>query len=616
MSKKFDYNRFFLLAKPFTPIIVLSLFLSVVVVLLDGLSLWFSGSLLQNLFSETGGDQFLQKPEFSWAQINLTLKYYTWKFLTSSGGENNIGVLATICILIPILFFVKNVTFYLQKTTISLLNLRIVERLRNQFYDHIMNLPTTFYDNNKSGDIISYFVRDLSEIRITLTTFVNKMFLLPLKIILFFILLIIISPKLTFFISLVYPLMGVVLNKAGKTIRRRSSRTHKSFSEVVSVLSETIANIRVVKMFSSIRFEIDRFENENKKFIKNSFRAQLVSNALAPFTEFMSLTMTSLLLWFAGKEILSGESSFSSGDFLRYLLILFSAYSPIKQLTNVHSKVQSGIAAAQRVFDVFDEPVEMNKGKEDTDIDFKKEIFFDNVTFSYPGHEKIVLNNLSFSVEKGQTVALVGASGCGKSTILDLLPSFYNVKSGDIKIDGVSINDYTLHSLRSLYGIVSQETILFNDSVRNNIAYAEKNSNIDKVKDALKAANAWEFVEKLSDGLDTVIGEHGVNLSGGQRQRLAIARALYKNPQILIFDEATSALDTESEKLVQSAVSNLIQDRTSIVVAHRLSTIQNADVIFVLDEGKIVEQGTHEELLKLNRRYSYLYNIQFSGSGE
>lgn len=613
MSKKFDYNRFFLLAKPFTSIIILSLFLSIVVVLLDGISLWFSGSLLQNLFSESG-EQFLQKPEFSWANINLTLKYHTWKFLTSFGGDDNISVLATICILIPVLFLLKNVTFYFQKTTISLLNLRIIERLRNRFYDHILNLPTTFYDNNKSGDIISYFVRDLSEIRLSLTTFVNKMFLLPLKIILFFTLLIIISPKLTFFILLVYPVMGIVLNRAGKTIRRRSSRTHKSFSEVVSVLSETIANIRVVKMFNSIRFELGRFEKENKKFINNSFRAQLVSNALAPFSEVMSLSMTSLLLWFAGKEILAGESSFSSGDFIRYLLILFSAYTPIKQLTNVHSMVQSGIAAAQRVFDIFDESVEMIENNEDADIDFKKRILFDKVTFSYPEHEKVVLNNLTFSIEKGQTVALVGASGSGKSTILDLLPAFYNVKSGDIKIDDVSINSYSLNSLRSLYGIVSQETILFNDSVKNNIAYAENDFSIDKVKEALKAANAWEFVEKLSDGIDTVIGEHGVNLSGGQKQRLAIARALYKNPQILIFDEATSALDTESEKLVQNAVSNLIQGRTSIVVAHRLSTIQNADVIFVLDEGRIVERGTHEELLKLEGRYSYLYNIQFSGS--
>lgn len=586
-----------------------------IVVLLDGISLWFSGSLLQNLFSE-GKEIVLQKPAFVFSNFNDLLKYYTWKFLQFFGGEEKIGILGTICVLIPILFFLKNLALYFQKITVSLLNLNIVERLRNQFYDHVLYLPTKFYDKNKSGDIIAYFVRDLSEIRLSLATMVNKLFLLPLKIILFFIILIIISPKLTAFISIIYPILGFVLSKAGKAIRRRSGRMLKAFSEVVAVLSETIANVRVVKMFNSINFEVKRFEKQNRTFSRNSFRAKLIQDAIAPFSEFLSLTLTSILLWFAGSEILSGQSNFTSEDFIRYLLVLFSAYTPIKQLSNVHSIVQTGIASAQRVFDVLDMEKEKEIKSEQSNFSFNSEIEFKNVNFNYPDYEKLVLDNLSFSIKKGQTVALVGASGSGKSTILDLLPAFYTVENGEIKIDGVNINSIPLSDLRSLFGIVSQQTILFNDSVLNNIAYAEHEKDMDKVIGALKAANAWEFVKDLSDGIDTVIGEHGISLSGGQRQRLAIARALYKNPQILIFDEATSALDTESEKLVQSAVNNLIKDRTSIVVAHRLSTIQNADVIFVLDEGKIVEKGTHEELLKEDGRYSYLYNIQFKGSAK
>lgn len=594
--------------KPHSLILVISLLLTVIVVFFDAISLWFTGTLLQIIFSSDATAPI--KPEVSFSTVNELLKYYTWKILELLGDGSKTGVLNSVVVCIPILFFLKNVSLYIQKVTMNVFNLRMVEDMRNSFYSHILHLPMTYFDKNRSGDVISLIVRDLTAVKDAMVNTLNKLIMEPMKVIFFFSLLIIINAKLTIIVLLVYPFLGFFIGWVGKMVRKRSHKMFRSFSDVVAVITETVNGVRLVKMFDGLNYEKDKFHKENRILTKQSIKETMVKQIMSPFTEFVSLGMTSLLLWYSGSEILSGKSDFAADDFLRYLIILFSAYAPIKRLTQVHAEFQTGLAAADRVVELFNAPIELDNGEEILP-EFNDKLEVKNLTFNYPGHNEIVLKDITFSVNKGKMVALVGSSGSGKSTILDLLPRLYEYQNGEVLIDGVSTKDLTLGALRSHFGIVSQETILFNDSVLVNITYGDNNPDMEKVERVIKAANAEEFINKLQDGINTVIGERGVTLSGGQQQRLAIARALYRNPDILVLDEATSALDTESEKLVQNAIDNLIKDRTTVVVAHRLSTIRRADEIIVLDAGQIVEKGSHEELYELNGRYRYLYDIQF-----
>lgn len=599
--------------KPFYKLVALTLFLTLLVVVFEAVTLWFSGSLLNMIFKSSEELTTIEKPDFSLANINELMKYHTWNILSSGGKNNTLGVLKRICLLIPVLFLLKDGFLYIRRVMMSVLNLNVIEKMRTSFYRHIMALPIPFYDKNKTGSVTSYLIQDLNIIQSTLSNSVNLLIMEPLKLIFFFGLLLIINFKLTFLILISYPLIAFILGKAGKVIKKRSSHMLESFSDIVSMISETVGGVRLVKTFHGENYEQKRFEKVNKVYTKKTLKANMITFALSPFNEFVSLTLTSALIWYGGKDVLSPDSTFSSDDFLRFLIILFSAYTPIKKLVNVHASMQVGISASERVFNVFDIKTE-EINDEMGQLDFKDTLQCQSVSFSYPEHDEIVLKDISFSVKKGEVVALVGSSGSGKSTILDLIPRFYEIKSGEFLLDGTNTKDLSLYSLRSLFGIVSQDTILFDDSILANIAYGTETADIERVKDAVKAANADEFIDNLPEGLDTVIGERGVSLSGGQRQRLAIARALYKNPAILILDEATSALDTESEKIVQEAIDNLIKDRTTIVVAHRLSTIQKADTILVLDKGEIVERGSHKELLSQNGRYKELYEIQFGGS--
>ncbi|MDO5577587.1 MAG: ATP-binding cassette domain-containing protein, partial [Fibrobacter sp.] len=352
---------------------------------------------------------------------------------------------------------------------------------------------------------------------------------------------------------------------------------------------------------------------ENENFIHHSYRSTTMEALSSPLTEVLGVAVVIILLWYGGSQVLT-NSSFGAEDFVRFLIFLFSTFTPLKELTKINNTLQKGFAAAERVFSLLDTPAEpiVNSIEHARPPKFENSIELKNVTFSYPKCNEIVLNDLSFTIKKGSSIALVGSSGAGKSTILDLLPRFYDITSGSILIDGKDIRGISIAGLRNLFGIVSQETILFNETIFNNIAYGLKNATSEDVMRAAKAANALEFIEKLPEGLNTVIGERGVMLSGGQRQRLSIARALLRNPPVLILDEATSALDTESEKLVQAAINNLMENRTALIVAHRLSTIQNADTILVIENGTVVESGSHTELLALNKRYKYFHDIQFS----
>jgi len=594
---------------PYWPTILLSVVLSTLVVSFEGLSLWFSASLIQTLFDPV--KEAMQRPEFSLSNLNAYLKYWTWQAIRR---ESVMDSLRLVCGLMAVTFIVKNILIYCKSLVMTLLNLNVVKDLRNELYRHSIRLPVSYFDRTKSGNIMSLIMNDAASINASMTSTFDKLFIEPFRVIAFFFMLFVINVKLTLAVFIVFPVLGTVISVIGKAVRRRSKRMLEYMSGILSILQETITGVRAVKMFNMHRAETEKFRSENKNFIHHAFRSSSIGAISSPFTEVCGVVVVIVLLWYGGQQVLN-NAGFKAEDFVRFLIFLFSVFTPLKALSTINNTLQNGFAAAERVFTLLDAPEEpLGEVSADAVPSFEQSIEFRNVTFSYPGTGTVVLNDLSFTVKKGAIVALVGSSGAGKSTILDLLPRFYDVSAGGVFIDGKDTATIDLAGLRHLFGIVAQETVLFNTSVYDNIVYGRPDASRDQVLEAARAANALEFIGKMPKGFDTIIGERGVALSGGQKQRLSIARALLRNPPVLILDEATSALDTESELLVQSAINNLIRNRTAIVVAHRLSTIRHADVIFVLEEGRIVEQGTHDELLTLGKKYKYFHDIQFARS--
>jgi subfamily B ATP-binding cassette protein MsbA len=607
MNQFKQYFRMLGYLRPYVPMLVITVVLSLLVVTFESLSLWFSGSLINAIFKpETFS---MTKPSLDINNINEVLKYWTYLLIKR---ENVFDSLKIVCLCVIGFFLAKNIFSYVKGLVTGNLNYFITRDMRNHLYSHALVLPVTYYDRNRSGNIISLMFNDIAAINNSLTGTFEKVITDPLRLIFFIAILIIISLKLTLFVFLIYPILGFCVVQIGRTVRRRTKRALESVSGLSSIMNETVNCIRVVKMFNMNEAEEKKFKAENQHFTRACFRAQVFNAMSSPLTETLGILMVAGLLWFGGRDVLMGKS-FTAEDFLRFLAFLFIMFQPLKSLSQVNNSIQTGLAAAERVFTLIDTPSEKLTSVASSAVPrFESEIRFSNVRFTYPGTSEEVIHDMNFTVKKGQVIALVGSSGSGKTTILDLLPRFYEVTGGSITIDGIDTGGFDLVGLRRLFGIVSQETVLFNDTVENNIAYGMAGAPQDKVIEAAKAAQAWEFIEKMPKGLATVIGERGVMLSGGQRQRLSIARALLKNPAILILDEATSALDTESERLVQDAINNLMKDRTALVVAHRLSTIARADRIVVLEDGRLTEQGTHDELMRLNKRYKYLHGIQFT----
>jgi len=409
----------------------------------------------------------------------------------------------------------------------------------------------------------------------------------------------------------ILPLAGIAIVTIGRSIRRKSRRTQSKIAEIMQILTETLSSIRIVKAFVNEKEEVKKFTGESQNYFNLLLQRARLDLISGPVTESFGVIIGVVLLWYGGMEVLSNEG-LSAEDFIRFIVILFSILGPIKQMSNVNIKIQMGAASAERIFGLLDTPPEIVEKADAVDLgEFRQSIEFDRVHFEYNDGDERVLDEVSFTINKGEVVAMVGPSGSGKSTIADLIPRFYDVSRGTIRIDGHDIRETTLASIRGNMGIVTQEVILFNDTIRNNIAYGQPNVSEEAIRQAADAANATTFIEETTHEFDTLIGERGVNLSGGQKQRLAIARALLKNPPILILDEATSALDTESEKMVQRAIEVLIKDRTALVIAHRLSTVQNADKIIVLEKGEIIEVGSHIDLYNKGGLYRRLYDIQF-----
>ncbi len=603
------YRRMFRFLRPQLPVFTLSVVLSFIVVALEGVSLWLSAPLIRTLFMPDAAPP--EQPAWSLANAYEFLKYHTYAYLSQ---HDPLVALKVVCMLIVSAFLAKNIIVYVKRLLVARVNLHVERDLRNALYRHALHLPVSYYDRNASSKIIALIVRDVSTINASMTNTLDKLLLEPMRIVVFMVMLFAISAKLTLAVLLVLPILAVCIGAIGNAVRRRTKRVLQTFSGLIGVLHETVSGIRTVKLFGMENVERGKFNHENQRLVNRSFRSVRVGRLTGPFTESLGVAVAVVLLWFGGREVLSGRGV-GPEDFMLFLLYVFSCFKPLKTLSSVNSLLQSGFAAAERVFAVLDSPTEPLPAEKSAHIpQLAKGITFSHVHFRYPGTQEPVLDDISFEVKQGDIVALVGPSGSGKSTILDLLPRFYEPTEGQVLIDGADTRSIELHELRRYFGTVAQETMLFNDTVYNNIAYGADNPSEQQVIECAEAANAWGFIRKLPKGLHTPVGERGAMLSGGQRQRLAIARALLRNPPVLILDEATSALDTEAERLVQTAINRLMESRTAMVVAHRLSTIRHADTILVLDKGRIVERGTHDELLELNGRYRALHDMQFSSA--
>lgn len=605
------YKRLIKLVFNYWPYLVLSTATAFVYVALNGISVWLTASLINNILSDFD-KLILEQSRLSSSSIltlNEKIKYFTNELILRNTAKETLQML---CYSILIIFVLKNVFLYLKNVSLIVVQYRLITDLRNKLYIHFHSLSLSFFNKQKSGELTSTIVNDVANMRQALTIGFQRMFVEPINIIAFTTLLFIISWQLASIAVIIIPLAGFFIVKMSRSIRRKSRRTAVKIAGITNIITETLGSIRIVKAFAMENYEVDRFTKETNNYYNLMFRRSRLRSIAPPITEILGVVIGVALLWIGGSEVLAADG-ITSEDFIRFILIMFSALQPIRSLSNVFAEVQVGAASAERVFHILDtKPTIIDADNAIKDIVFNEHISFDNVSFQYEDEESEVLKEINFSINKGSVVALVGSSGSGKSTMADLIPRFFEPTKGRIKLDKYDIKDVRIKSLRKLMGIVTQETILFNDTISGNIAYGQKEVKSSKIHAAAEAANAKEFIDALPHGFNTVIGEKGVRLSGGQRQRIAIARALLKDPPILILDEATSSLDTESEKYVQEAINNLMKDRTVLVIAHRLSTIINADRIIVLDNGKIVESGTHTELLDKNGIYKNLYDIQFN----
>lgn len=592
------------------PYILLSSLSALLFVLLNGISIWLTATLINNILLDF--DSIL-KSQAEWAAKeyltpNEALKYWTNLAILRETPSDSLKVL---CLTILSVFFIKNIFLYLKNILLYVVQLKIVKDIRDRLYVHIQGLSLGYFHKEKTGSITSTIINDVEQLQSSLSIAFQKLFVEPINILIFLSLLFIISWKLALIAIIIIPLAGIAIIAIGKSIRRKSRRTQKKISHIMQILSETLSSIRIVKAFVNEKEEIRKFSVETTNYLNLHLKRARLDLIAAPITESFGVIIGVILLWYGGTEVIL-QKGLIPEDFIRFILILFSILGPIKQLGNVNIKIQAGAASAERIFTLLDTKSQIIEIKNPTNLgEFKDSIEYKNVCFEYQKGEEQVLDSVSFKINKGEVAALVGPSGSGKSTIADLIPRFYDVSSGEIIIDGNDLKNLSLSSLRGNMGIVTQEVILFNDTIKNNISYAQPEKSLDLIKDAAKAANALEFIENTPDGFETVVGERGVKLSGGQKQRIAIARALLKNPSILILDEATSALDTESEKKVQTAIESLMKDRTALVIAHRLSTVQKADKIIVIDKGKVVEIGSHETLFEKNGIYKRLYDLQF-----
>ncbi|MGO2513183.1 lipid A export permease/ATP-binding protein MsbA [Marinomonas polaris] len=526
----------------------------------------------------------------------------------------SVGQISDSRLLIPLailgVFIARGIGTFLGNYFMAKVANNVVFDLRTSMFNKLVLLPSNYYHSIPTGRLLAKLTYDTEQVIGSITQAIRVLLREGLTVVGLLGYMIYMNWRLSLLFLLVVPLIGLIVSYASKRFRKLSTRIQNAMGGVTDVASEAIKGHEVVKIFGGSQYEISRFHKAANENRRSQLKMEMTKSLNIPIVQFILALMMAILIWFALSPSIS--SHMSPGDFIAFLTAAGMLGKPIRQLTDVNSILQKGIAASYSIFDFLDLPEEVDKGLTPA-TRFKGDIEWDNMSFKYTGAEKQTLKNISLSLPAGKTLALVGRSGSGKSTIANLIPRFYDIDDGSLSIDGVRINDYKLTELRSNIALVNQQVVLFNGTIRDNIAYGYlRDTSVEDVIEAAKAANAWDFIQELDHGLDTMVGENGVLLSGGQRQRIAIARAILKNAPILILDEATSALDTESERAIQTALDGLMANRTTIAIAHRLSTIENADIIAVVDHGEIIEQGSHSELLAMNGAYAQLHNQQFS----
>lgn len=602
------YFRLLSFAKPIEKYAIPYIICTIITVVFSTLNLALLAPLLQTLFREDNSNlasESVSKPD-GFSDITGWFEYYTDYLYRNFGAYDT---LMYVCIVIVISVFLANLFRYFSQRVMENLRIHTLLNLRRAVFDSVMNLHLGFFSNQRKGDIISKIASDVQVVQFSVTGTLQVIFKEPLQLVAYVVMLFIFSAKLTLFSLLVIPISAFLISRIVKTLKAQAMEGQKSYANMITYLDEALSGVKIIKSFNAINFVKGRFNKENEYYTTIMRRMVRRQQMGSPVSELLGVVMVAIILLYGGNLVLSGTGELQASEFIAYIAIFSQVMRPAKALTDAFSNIHNGIAAGERVLSLIDEKnVVEDKVDAKPVKDFVQSIRFDDVSFAYGEHA--ILTDIDLTIEKGKTIALVGPSGGGKSTLVDLIPRFMDVAKGRILFDGVDLRDLKQDDLRALIGVVNQESILFNDTIFNNIAFANQSATQTEVEEAARIANAHEFILKTEKGYETNIGDRGTKLSGGQRQRICIARAVLKNPPIMLLDEATSALDTESEKLVQDALYTLMKNRTTVVIAHRLSTIKNADKIVVLESGKIKEAGTHQELLERRGLYHKLVDMQ------
>jgi subfamily B ATP-binding cassette protein MsbA len=604
------YFRLLSFAKPIEKFAIPYVIATLLSILFGTLNLALLSPLFETLLNSNAKEpkvESLTDKAVSSFNILGQFRQFVNESIATTGPEKTLGY---VCIVIIISVLLSNLFKYFSQRYMEDLRVHTLLNLRKKVFNNVMDLHVGYFNNERKGDIISKVASDVQVVQFTVTNTLQVVFKEPVTLIVYIVLLFNISAKLTFFSLMVIPISAFIISKIVKRLKQQAKESHESFAKMIGFLDESLSGVKIIKAFNAVERIKQKFNQENIFYSNLTRKITRRQQLGSPVSEFLGVMMVAAIVWYGGSLIINKESNaLAAADFIAYIAIFSQVMRPAKALTDSFSGIHSGIAAGERVLDLIDtEPQLLNSPDAKVLDGFHHEIKFENVSFNYG--EKEILNAISFNIQKGKTVALVGPSGGGKSTLMDLIPRFHDPKSGSISVDGHNYQDLTVESIRAQMGTVNQESFLFNDTIFNNIAFAKPEATIEEVVAAAKIANAHDFIENTENGYYSYVGDRGNKLSGGQKQRVCIARAILANPPIMLLDEATSALDTESEKLVQEALNNLMKNRTSIVIAHRLSTIQHADQIIVIDKGRVIETGNHNELMVQGGLYKRLIDMQ------